>query len=818
MSAFLADLRLAARALGRRPAWTATIVLTLALGLGGAIAVGSLAYGVLLRPLPYPEADRLIRLYEVDGRGSRMQVADPNFLDLQASGAFAGLAEVQSGAVAVQLAEQPARIGLANVSRDFFPVFGVRPLAGREFTRAELAVGAPRVALIGEALWRSRFGASADLAALGLRVQGVPYQVVGVLPAAFDFPAGTGIWTPREQDEFLPSRTAHNSRVFGRLAAGTTLASARARTSAVAARLVAELGDRIDLRDVAVVPLRESLTATARPALLAELAAAAALLLVAIVNAAGLLSARLETRRRELATRRALGARGREIVRQLLAESSLLVGAGSVLGLFGAAFGIRLLRGAAPAFLPRLDAVRIDLPVALLALAVTAAAAVTLAALTARRVLGWNVESELRAGAVATLGGRRRRLAGLPVAVQSAAAFVLVVGVALLATSLTRLLAVRPGFELATTEALDVEPAEIRDDAAKVRRAAALAELVARIEALPGGARAGLTSGLPIAGSFSNGTFLELADPDRVPSDFAGFERLARGGARTGFAYYVAASEGYFPAAGIPLREGRLFDPRDTLAAPHVAVVSESVARAVWPGESALGRYLEFGNIDGDLRPLRVVGVVGDVHLTGLADGPTPAVYTCFRQRPQAAALWTLVATPPAGRSGLAGFGDAARAAAAELFPEAPVSVYRADRVLSDSLAERRLVLMLLALFTAAALALAGAAISGSVALAVAARSREMALRLALGARTSRMTGQAMARGLAPVAAGLAAGLAIALVAGRLVRSLLFGVAPGSPVALAAAFTALAVLAVVAAWLPARRAARVSPSEALRAD
>jgi predicted permease len=815
MGAFAADLRLAARALARRPAWAAMVVATLALGLGGAIAVGSVAYGVLLRPLPYAESDRLIRLYEVGAAGNRMNLADPNFFDLARSGAFSGLAEVQSGGVAVQIDGQPARIGVASVSRDFFPLFDVHPIAGRAFAPAELAVGAPRVALVGETLWRTRFAAATDLAPLALRVQGVPYQVVGVLPADFAFPAGNEIWVPREQDEFLPSRTAHNSRVFGRLAPAVTLAAARSRATAVASRLVAEYGDRIDLRDVVLVPLRDSLTASARPALLAELAAAAALLLVAVVNAAGLVGARLETRRRELATRRAIGARGHEIVRQLFAESSLLVGAGGALGVTGATAGIRLLRATAPAFLPRLDAVRIDLPVALLALALTAGAAMALAALTARRVLGWNVESELRASAVAALGGRRRRLAGLAVAVQSAAAFVLLVGVALLGASLTRLLAVQPGFELGSSLAVDLEPSEIRDDATKARRVAKLDELLSRIEALPGGLRVGIASGLPLSGNFSNGTFLELADPEHVPTDFPGFEKLMHDGTRSGFAYYVAASEGYFPAAGIPLLAGRLFERSDTLDAPHVAIVSRSVARAVWPGENALGRYLEFGNMDGDLRPLRIVGVVGDVHLTGLADGPTPAVYTSFRQRPQGGSSWSLIATPAADRGGAA---EAAGLAVRELFPEAPVRIYRADRVLADSLAERRLVLTLLALFTMAALALAGAAIGGAVALSVAARSRELALRLALGARFGQITGEALRQGLAPVAAGLAAGLVIALAGGRWMRSLLYDIAPESPLALAAAFSALAALAVAAAWFPARRAARISPSDALRAD
>lgn len=816
MSALLAEFRVALRALTRRPGFTLLAAATLALGLAGAITVGSVAWGILVRPLPYPDSDRLVRLHEVGRDGHRMRFADPNFLDLaKLDGAFGALAEYAGGTIPVRVGDEPLRLELAEVSADFLRAFSTSPRLGRTFAPADLAPGAERVALVGERLWTSRYGAATELAKLRLEVSGVAYRVVGVLPAGFDFPAGTGIWIPREQDAFLTSRTAHNFRVLGKLAEGATLASARRQASDLAARLARENGELTDMADVAVEPLLASLVENVRPALLLELAAAGFLLLVAIANVAGLLGARLETRRRDLATRLALGADARQLARHLLAEAAIVVGLGVALALAVASSGLALLRRLAPATLPRLDAVRIDGPIVALVLLLAVATAFALAAVAARRALSWNVERELREGAAAVAGGGRRHwLRRLPVAFQAAAAVVLLSGVALVGASLLRLLAVAPGFRVDGVTAVEMFPAGARDEASIARRALALSAFAERLAGLPGAPAAGLVSSLPLAADPANGTFAELVGATPPPARMEDFDALFHGGnVPTGNATYLVASEGYFGALGIPLRAGRLFTSADTREAPHVALVSESVARTTWPGESALGRRIEFGNMDGDTRPLTVVGVVADVHQSALGDGPTPAIYVSFRQRPQAVSSWTVVAASSSPAAA-----EAIRSWIRADFPEAPTRVRTLEGVLAESLADRRLLILLLAVFAAAALGLAAAAVFASVALAVAARTRDYAVRLALGARRQQVVRHALASGFAPVAAGVAAGALVALAGARALRSLLFGIEPRHAPAFLLAATLVLAAAALAAWLPARRAARLDPATALRAD
>jgi len=809
------DLRLAVRSLARRPGWTASVVATLTLGLTGAIVVGGICYGVLVRPLPFPEPDRIVRAYEVSARGHRMSVADPNYLDLERLPAISGLAQAQWVTTAARVGDEPLRLSAAYVSRDFFAIFGVGPVRGRLFTEEERKPGGPAAALISERLWRSRFGAEPDLAKLRLRVDDGEHAIVGVLPAAFDFPAGVGLWLPRERWELLPSRTAHNFKVFGRLANGTSLAAARAQASELGGRIAHEFGDRVDLVDFALVPVADSLVAEVRPALLIELAAAAFLLLVAIVNATALLLARLESRRRDLATRLALGARRGEIVVHLLAESALVVTAATAAALAAAGAALGAIRRLAPAQLPRIDAIRLDAPVVSLALAAALATAAALAWMTARRAAGWSVDRELRQSGNAVLGGRRGGLRDIAIAVQAGASLVLLIGTTLLASSLGRLLRVDPGFRDADTLVLDLYTPSPEEPGQVARRAATLARLEGELAALPGVDAAGLVSALPVGASSANGTFIELSGPDAAPGSLEGFEDLVHSGARTGDATYLVASEGYFPAMGIPLRSGRLFEPRDTIDRQHVALVSESVARTLWPGESALGRYLEFGNMDGDVRALEVVGVVADVRQDGLAEAPTPAIYTCFRQRPQGAAAWSVVLAGGARSTALPGL---VRARAREVFPDAPTRLRTIAGVLDESLADRRMLLELLALFAGVAVALAAAGVFGAVALGVASRRREYALRMALGADGSEVTRHAVLTGLTPVAAGLGGGLLLAVAASGALRALLFGVAPNYLPAYGAALAVVAAAALAAAWLPARRAATVEPASALRAD
>jgi len=805
------DLRLAARSLARHPAWTLAVAATLAIGLAGATVVGGIGYGVLLRPLPYPDPGRIVRVYEVDGRGRRMNFADPNFADLgDLGGAFEAIAKAPSWSYPALVGREPLEVHVARVTAGFFDVLGVGSVRGRGFAAGEQVEGAARVALVSERFWRSRLGAPADLEGVELRVAGRPVRVVGVLPAGFDFPSGTELWVPREPDGALASRTAHNEPVYARLARGTTIEQARRRASELGARLARDHAGRIDLADLALVPLLDSLVVGARPAVLIELAAGAFLLLAAVVNAASLMLARLETRRRDLATRLALGAGGRQIGSLLFAEAILLVALAAAAGTALAAAAIGLVRRHAPAALPRFDAVELGGVVAAGAAAIALLVATILALAAARRALRWNVERELRESSGTLSGSGRPWLRGLPVAVQAGAAVVLLAGAALIASSLLRLTSVAPGFEPRGVTALDLAPTHPEEESEIGRRAARLAAFEDEIAALPGVRAAGLVNALPIASGAANGTFFELAGPE-LPEPFD-FEAVVRSAPSSGDALFLVASAGYFRAMGIPLLEGRLFEPGDTRDRQHVALVSKTLAEATWPGRSALGRYLEFGNMDGDLRPLLVVGVVGDVHQRGLAEGPQPAIYVDALQRPASAWSWSLVT------AGGALGGETLTRAARRSFPEAPTAVRDLEAIVAGSVSDRGLVLAVLAAFALATIALAAAGIFGAVSFAVAMRRREFAVRLALGAEGGRVARRAFAGGLVPVAAGAAVGLVTAVAGGRLLQALLFGVRPQHPPALGAALAVVALFAAVAAWLPARRAGRIEPAAVLRAE
>lgn len=813
--ALLHDLRVAARGLRKRPGWTLTAATTLALGLGGALAVGSTAYGVLVRPLPYAQPERLVRVYETTPRGGRMNVADPNFEDLAGLAAiFSSTAQYAASLTAVESAAGPQRRMVATVSGATFDLLGVRPASGRLFAADELRPGAAPAALLSARLWREWRPASGALADLDLRIGGTPHAVVGVLPDTFDFPSGAELWVPREREAPLPSRTAHNLAALARLRDGVPLAAARTAADGLAVRLVAAHGDRVDLAGFAVVPLLETQVAGARPALLLVLGAAAFLFVVAMVNVGSLLLARFRTQQAEIATRIALGADGGRLATHFLGEWLLVALPSAVLGVALAAAAIEALRRFAGGALPRLDAVAVDAPVAGAAVAALLLLSFGFVAASTRRARRLDLEATLRAGSPRTAGGGRSWWRALPLAVQATATFLLLAAVALVGTSLLRLVRVEPGFRTAAIDVVDLHPPAAGDAAAVPRRAREYGELVTRLAALPGSREVGLVSTLPLAGSAANGTFLELGAGE-PPTDFAGFDALARSGARTGNALYLVASEGYFRALGIALREGRLFEERDDFDAPHVALVSESLARAVWPHESALGRRLEFGNMDGDLRALTVVGVVADVRQSGLAESAPAIVYTNFRQRPQGA--WSMTAVIARGDSAPIAV-DALRDSVRQSLPATPWRLRRIEDVVAASLAERRLLVVLLATFAAVALALAAAGVFGAVSVAVAERRREYALRLALGADERSIVQLALRHGLVPCAAGVAAGALLALASGRVLSGLLFEIRPTHPPALVATALAVVAVAAAAAWLPARRAGSVAPANVLRAE
>jgi predicted permease len=811
----LSDCRHALRQLRENPGFTAIAVLTLALGIGATTAIFSVAYGVLLRPLPYHDPDRIVAVFEVTTKGRPARLADPNFVAFREQGrSFQAIAKYNDYVVSVSGAAQPTRARLANVSAGFLRVFGVQPVLGRGFDAGDDRQGAEPTLLLSHGYWTS-LGSPQDLSSLRLKSDGTLYTVIGVLPRGFRFPAGVDLWRPAGLEGENPSRTSHNYYAVGRLRDGVSVEQARQDLGAIARRIRQEASERNDylLADATVAPLRESIAGSARSPLLVLLGAVGFLLLVACANVANLLLAQAQARARELAIRGALGAPRGRLVRQLLTEALVLSLFGGGLGLLAAYWGVAGLLALAPANLPRLDDVSISLPVAAFALLLSTAVAASLGAVTAARATSGSVRAGLTEGGHGLAGSPGSQRAGRAiVAAQVAVTLVLVVGAGLLGRSLMKVLEVDPGFRVEGILAMDVALPWAEDPGQKAAQGRFFATLIEELERVPGVRRVGATSRLPMDGGHPDGMFLVMAD-DGLPLTWERLAPLFQRKERIGVADYCAVSEGYFHALGIPLVRGRLFDARDGADKPHVAVIGESLARERFAHQDPIGLTIQFGNMDGDLRLLNVVGIVADTHEYGLDAPPRPTVYVNLLQRPRSAvsvAMRLDTDTQPAAA--------AARSVLRRLDPELPVRFRTLSQVLSASLSPRRFNAILVACFGATALLLATSGVFGVMAYSVSRRTREIGVRTALGAGASDLRRMIVGQGLRAILPGVAIGIAGSLALTRTLESLLFGVTATDPLTFACVTLLLVAAGLLASYVPARRATRVDPVLALRQE
>src|SRR5882724_5737408 len=812
----LKDLRFGARMLAKNAGFTIVTVSTLALGIGATTAIFSVVYGVLLRPLPYPKADQIFQLWEVNAKGNRVNFTEPNFSDMRStSRSLEGLAECDAGPFTITGGSEPTRTLAAEVSRDFFKVMGVSPLFGRGFNAEDQREGAAPVLLVSHSYWQQYLGGSKDFSKLKLAADHKVFSVVGVMPQGFRFPDNADFWVPREiYPPNNESRTAHNWHVFGRVQDGVTLAQARAEFTTIAHRLKQQYGQDIDMTDAAADRLQVAMTGQVRSALVLLLGAVSFLLLVACANVANLLLAQAAQRDRELAIRAALGADRRRLVWQFLMEAALLCGMGGMIGVFAARWGVDALVGLAPKELPRLDSVSLNLPVLLFALGLCILLAAGLGILTAVRATSGDVREALAEGGKQQAGGQReQRIGRTIVAGQLAITLVLLVGAGLLGRSLMRVLSVDPGFRTEHVVTMDLSFASLGDkDAEKTLQVKKLNDLFARLRAIPGVEAVGGANALPLASDFmANGTFLVL-NPGQVPTRMEDFERVMHDPSITGYADYCVASEDYFRVLAIPLLRGRLFEERDVMDAPHVAVINNALA-ARWPNEDPLGKTIEFGNMDGDLRLLTIVGVVGDARNSSLEALPSPMVYVNYRQRPQSTDRFAVVLRTALPSSAVV---SASREIVREVDPDVPARFGTFAQVFSSSLSARQFNLTLLVSFAATALLLAVAGIYGVMAYTVARRTREIGVRMALGAAAGDVLRLVLGQGLWTTVIGVAIGVAGSFALSRTMRSLLFEVNAADPVTLVGSALLLAAVSLLACWIPARRAMRVDPMVALR--
>lgn len=826
------DFRFSLRALGRSPGFAIVAVLTLGVAIGAATAMYGIVDGIVLKPLPYPRSEQLVQLRQVDQSGQQGPFSDPNFEDLRtAANSFTAIAEYNDASASVVAGSVPVRVDVASVSRDFFDVFGMPPSQGRQFVAEELREGGPGVAVISDRFWRQHFSDVREPSAAKLRINGQSHLIVGVMPAGFAFPAHVDIWTPREHRPRNPYRTGHNWLVVARVKDGLKINVASAEATTVAQRLKQQYGDGTAMTNVAVIPLRDQIVGRVRPALFLLLSSVVLLLGVACANLATLFLARISTRRRELAVRTALGARGTLLIVPVVAEPLIVAMLGGLAGLLVAVAGIRAVRLLNPNDLPRLTEIRMGWTVLLFAVLATALTAVmfgVLAAWQARRLEIADALKDSERGH--TRGTAVRRLRHALVVAQLALSLVLLVGAGLLGRSLAELLRQDTGFRregLLTITLSNLTPQirivsgalELADPTSLPRQAQLNEQLLERLRALPGVVQAGGVNVLPMVGrEGSSGTFLIVHKDDRQAQQVKTLRDLGAfftDTSRTGNAVFRVASSGYFRAMGIPLVRGRLFEERDSPDAPHVALISETLARRHWPNEDPIGLRIQFGNMDGDMRVFTVVGIVGDIREGGLHTEPTPTLYAEYRQRPLSTFDFTFVLQTTVPPTSLVAD---ARQVIQEVRPEMAPRFRAIDQVVGASVAGRRFALGLTAAFAAAAMLVAILGVYGVLSYLVTQRSHEFGVRIALGARWGDIERLVLGEAGRLIVLGLAIGTSLSLAGKRVLEGLLFGIRSTDPATYLGMGALLALVAFLACQVPAIRATRVDPVRTLRAE
>jgi predicted permease len=816
METFIRDVRYVTRALLRTPGFFAVTVITLALGVGATTAIYSVINGVLLRPLPYPEPDKIVQLWQLGERGGRGQVSDPNYDDWKAgTRSFASMAQFADvGVMSVSGASEPARVRLAVVSSDFLSVLGARPERGRWFAAEEQREGGARAVIVSHRFWQQRLGARADLSSASLKFEGDAYTVIGVMPATLDFPVGSDLWIARELSAKNPYRTGHNWQAIARVANGVTVEQANREISTLSRRLKQQYGSETMMFDAVAVPLREQMVGDTRPTLLVLLAASAFLLLIACANVVNLLVARAAVREGELAVRLALGATRARIAAQFIAEALVLALSGGLLGVGLAALGVPALLALEPGDLPRVSEVGVDVRVLIFALGLSIVVAAVLGLLSALRGTRGDLRLAMAQAQRTQAGaGASYRVRGALVVAQMALTLVLLVGAGLLVRSFLRLTQIDPGYRTDRALVLDISAATGDDAAGMQQRVRLYDDVATRLAALPGVTTVGGVNAFPLAGgNRSNGTFLVMSRIDEQ-LDMAQLPRLVQDPARSGDAEYRVAGPGYFKAMNIPVVSGRVFEDRDSPDASPVAVISASLAKAKWPNENPIGKIIQYGNMDGDLRPFTIVGVVGDVREASLADPPRPTFYANYRQRPRGAGAFNFVIQGDAPPEAII---PAIRRIVSELRPDVPPRFRTIQTVVSQSVADRRFVLLLIGVFGGAAMVLATLGVYSVIAYVVAQRRQEIGVRVALGAQSSDVLQMVLRQGFMLAIAGVAIGTIVALFVGRLLSRFLFGVAPNDPIAFGGVILVLTLVALLASLVPALRATRVDPMTALR--
>jgi predicted permease len=810
MDTILQDVRFGWRLLCRSPAFTIAAVLGLALGIGATSAVFSLLDRIVLRPLPYPDPERLVMLWETnDGKGLPHERLSPvNFMD------YRGLSQVFEDAAAwwypqltvTETGHEPLRVSAIETSANFFAVLGVQPILGAGFPAAPL-YSRDNVVVISHRLWRDRFAGDPAIVGRLIALNGPMFTVVGVMPPGFTYPNGTDLWQRLTWDLTQHSRGAHFMESIVRLKPGATIDGANAELRALTTRLGQEHVSTNGEWRARAVPLAHEIVGFFRPALLALFGAAAFLLVITCTNVASLMLARATVREREVAVRAAIGASRARLVRQFLTESVLLATMGTTLGVTIAVVAVRALVGAAPVPLPRVEGIGVDGRLLLFAVTVAVVTTIAFGVVPAMLMARGDMQRPLKeSGRGGDGSSGRRRVRSLLVVAEIALAVMLLIGATLLGRSFQQLVAQDPGFTPARAITAKVELPYSYSDWPKI--VAFYDRLLANLDMQPGVVLAGASNFLPLEAAWRGPFFIQGR-----PRPRAGDESQAQ---------HQTIDDRYFRALGVPLVKGRFFDARDTADAPGVVIVNEVLARRQWPGEEPLGQSLispirVVGPLGRSLMKqtgFQVIGVVASVKNAELVRDAEPAVYFTYRQFP-----FRGMNIVVQGRGGSAALMAAVKTAVQQLDPNLPIAQARTlDRIVADATDRPRALMLLMGVFAALALILAALGIYSVLSYGVNQRQQELSVRMALGAQPRDVLWLVVRQGLALAVIGGLFGAAGAFALGRTMSSLLYGVSAADGASFALAIGVAITTAVVACFFPARRASLLDPLKGLRAE
>jgi putative ABC transport system permease protein len=795
------DVRYAMRSLLRRPGFTAVAVITLALGIGANTAIFSVVQGVLIQPLPYPEPDRLVALRQSNVTTTPAQpdaqIAPGNFLEWQRQNtSFASLAAYRTVSYNVTGDGNPERLLAGRISAGLFKLLGAQPISGRDFLAEEDQPGREKVVIISQRIWQRRFGGAGDVLGKSLKLDGEDYAIVGVMPADFRLPdqGERELWTPIAFKDI--EKTLYQARyieAIGRLKPGVSFGQAQSEMAAIAARLAQEQPEANTGWTIKATPLLDFVVGDVKRVLWVMFGAVALILLIACANVANLLLARATTRQKEMAVRVALGAGRARIVRQLATESLLLALLGAAAAWPLASWGLKALLAAAPADLPRLASVSIDTRALLFTLVIALFTSFLFGLAPALQVLKFDYHPTLKDQRSRSV--TQQRIGNLLIASEVALALMLLIGGGLLLRTVWRLNHIDPGFEERNALAVTLQlPEKKYAEAKEIARFSE--QLVQQVTTLPGVDAAGIARILPIVHDLPAGFYF---DGYARPKD----NELPQ-------TNYSAVSPGYFKAMGIPLLAGRAFNEHDTQNAPRVAIISRTLAQRYFPNGDAIGKRL---NVQTGPEAYReIVGIVGDVKQNGLMKESRPHTYEPFAQAPNQ--FMTLIVRSSTDPKSLV---PAIRGKVLALDGELPLQrVTTLDRVISNSIRQQRFTSIVLSVFAGVALLLAAAGLYGVISYSVAQRTHELGIRVALGAQVKDVMRLVLRQGMTFVIAGEAAGILGAFALTRLLGGLLFGVTPTDAATFIAVTAGLTFVALLACYIPARRATKVDPLVALR--